>query len=266
MLTQDKPKPPTLKEGGGPLSSRNGSIAAAVLAAVLAGAAILVFLQQYKSDVNADAVPRSVLVADKLIEKGASAEVASSRKLITTTDLPHDQVKPGALTDPAVLRGRVAVGDILPGQQITAADFSAPGKGIVTKLAADQRALAIALDGPHGLIGTVVAGDQVDVIAAFGVQGDGGSAGRPVVRTLMQAVPVLAAPPAAGAEPAGQGTATSITLRVKDTYVPKLAFAAEHATLRLVLRPQDGTRVDADSVFDLESVLFNKQPLKRRSR
>lgn len=254
MLTQDKPSSSQLKDGGGPLSSRNGSIAVALMAALLGGLAIFVFLQRYKDDVNADAVPRSVLVADKAIEKGASGEVASAQKLITTTDLPRDQVKAGALTDPAVLRGRVAATDILPGQQITEADFTLPGQGIVTKLAADQRAIAIQLDGPHGLVGTITAGDKVDVLAAFGLAGDGG--GRAVVRMLMQNVLVLSAPPSGRAVgDAAAATSAEILLQVKDTFAPKLAFAADNAALRITLRPQDGTKIDTDKLYDLNAVL-----------
>lgn len=260
MLTQRKPAP--FKEGGTVLSSRRGSIAAAVIAAGLAGAVILVFLDQYKSSVRSDAAPASVLVADRLIQKGTAGDVAGEQ-LVKATEVPRDQVKRGAVSDPARLRDRTAVADILPGQQITSADFTATGKGIVTRLAADQRALAIALDGPHGLTGAVGAGDRVDVIAAFGVAGKAGVRGRPVVKTLLQDVLVLSAPTAATGGEGGEG-AQNVVLRVQDRFAPKLAYAAENGTLRLVLRPANGRKVDIRGLIDLDAVLFNTQPLMRR--
>lgn len=248
--------------GSGPLSSKGGSIAAAAAAAALAAIVIVVFLRQYRQNVRTGGVPTPVLVADKLIEKGASAESIGAQGLFKPTDLPRDQVKAGALTDAGALRGKVAVADILPGEQITAADFRAAGSGIITKLAANDRAMTVPLDSAHSLGGSISAGDRVDVIAGFMVDSGLGRQ-RPVVRTLMQNVLVLDAPKQSSGGGLGTGAnqTNEITLRVADTDAPKLAFASDNGKLWLVLRPQNGRPVSRTSLVTLQTLLFNTKPV-----
>jgi Flp pilus assembly protein CpaB len=254
---------PTLNKGGkGPLSTKGGSIAAAILAAALAATVIVIFLQQYRSSVNNDGVPTAVIVADQLIEQGASGDSIGAQKLFRSTKVPRDQLKPHAVTDAAALRGKVAVADILPGQQLTSADFKPAGRGVVTKLAADQRAITISLDTAHGLIGTIAAGDHVDVLSGFLVDNATGRQA-PVLRTLMQDVLVLSVPKSAGG---GIGAATQtkdVTLRVSYRQAPKIAFAADNGKLWLALRPQNGNTVDAQTLVTLQSLLFDVKAIRR---
>ncbi|MGH8571349.1 MAG: Flp pilus assembly protein CpaB, partial [Gammaproteobacteria bacterium] len=209
-------KPPKMsKDAGGPLSSKNGSIGAAIVAAAIAGLLIVFFLQQYRQNVDDGGVQTPVLVAQQLIEQGASGDSVGAGGLFKTTDVPRDQLKKGALTDAAALRGKVAVADILPGQQLTTEDFKGVGRGIVTKLAADQRAITVSLDSAHGLVGKVGKGDHVDVLSGFMLD-NGVGRERPVLRMLMQDVLVLDVPKkASGAVVGGAANqASEVTLRV----------------------------------------------------
>ena len=265
---QTIPKPPKLtKDGGGPLSSKNGSIIAAVVTAAVAGLLIVVYLQQYRSNVDKDGVPTPVLVAQQLIEKGASGESVGAAGLFKSSDVPRDQLKAGAVTDAAALKGKVAVDDILPGQQLTNDDFKAAGHGIVTKLAADQRAISVSLDTAHGLVGNIRAGDHVDVLSGFMLDS---SIGRqtPVLRMLMQNVLVLDVPAKKTTTGVGQNAnqTSEITLRVDAAAAPKLAFAADNGTLWLVLRPQNGEKIDGDTVVSLASLLAGAKPVKVPSK
>jgi Flp pilus assembly protein CpaB len=263
---QTLPKPPKLsKDGRGPLSSKNGSIAAAVVTALIAGIIIVVFLNQYRAGVNNDGVPTPVVVAQQLIEKGASGDVAGKDGLFKTTEVPRDQLKAGAVTDPAALKGKVAVAQIVPGQQVTATDFALPGNGLVTQLAADERAITIAVDTTHGSLGKIVAGDHVDVLAGL-VLDSGAGAQRPIIKIIMQDVPVLAVPAAgAGGGVAGGGgapAATGVTLRVPTTETAKLAFAADNGKIWLTLRPQDGASLPRTPLVGLTTLLADTKPLK----
>jgi len=263
---QTLPKPPKLssKDGGGALSSKNGAIGAAVVAAVIAGLLIVMFLTQYRNNINEDGVPTPVVVAQQLIDKGASGDTAGAQGLFKSVEVPRDQLKTGAVTDPAVLRGKIAVEQIVPGQQITAADFTAPGNGLVTKLAADQRAITIAIDNSHGLLANIRAGDRVDILSGFQQETSGGGGSRPVLRMLMQDVLVLAAPAAAtGDGPGGNpGAAGEVTLRVDTSAAPKVAFAADNGTLRLLLRPQNGDKLDRSALVSMASLLVDSKPVK----
>ena len=257
MQTALKPPQSSSSKDGGPLSTRNGSIVAAAVAAAVAGLLIVFFLQQYRDNVNEESIPTAVVVADQLIEQGASGDTVGAQGLFKIAKVPRDQLKLGAVTDAAALRGKIAVADILPGQQLTAADFKPAGGGVITKLAADQRAISIPLDSTHGLVGTLVAGDHVDVLSGFTLGGGAGGE-RPVLRMLMQDVLVLAVPAAAaGGGPGGGGANANsgITLRVATKAAPKLAFAADNSRLWLVLRPQNGEKVERTPVVSLQSLV-----------
>lgn len=263
MQTTLNPPPKRPKEAGGPLSSKNGSIAAAAVTAAIAGLLIVLFLNQYRNNVHSGGVPTGVVVAQQLIEKGASAQTVGAQGAFKSTKVPKDQLKAGAVTDAGKLNGRIAVGDILPGQQITAADFKAAGHGLVTKLDADQRAVTVSLDGAHGLIGKISAGDHVDVLSGFLIDN---AIGRqtPVLRTLMQDVLVLDVPGKASTNAIGGGAnqTSEVTLRVATRAAPKLAFASDNGKLWLVLRPQNGATVDSTTLVTLQSMLLDAKALK----
>jgi Flp pilus assembly protein CpaB len=249
-------KPPKLaKDGGGPLSTKNGSIAAALVTAAVAGLLIVFFLQQYRSNVNNEGVPTPVLVAQQVIDQGASGDSAGAEGLFKTTNVPRDQLKKGAITDPATLRNKVATAQIVPGQQITVTDFKTVGHGLVTKLAADQRAIAVALDAAHGLIGNLRTGDHVDVLSGFELQ-NSNAGKRAVLRMLLQDVLVLDVPKKASGGVGSNANATSeITLRVNTAAAQKIAYAADNGLLYLVLRPQNGEKLEQSSLTTQESLL-----------
>ena len=261
---QTLPKPPKLsKDGGGPLSSRNGSIVSAVVTAAVAGLLVVLFLAQYRNSVNKDGVPTPVMVASQLIDKGTSADSAGAQGLYKSEDVPRDQLKAGAVTDPSTLKGKVAVEQIVPGQQLTAGDFKAAGNGIITKLAADQRAITVSLDNSHGMLDNVRTGDHVDVLSGFELEPDGGGGSRPVLRMLMQDVLVLDVPSGEGAGGVGGGNEKKeVTLRINTTATPKIAFASDNGKLWLVLRPANGEKLDKTQLITIGAMLVDAKPVK----
>jgi flagella basal body P-ring formation protein FlgA len=70
--------------------------------------------------------PGTVLVAKRLIPKGTSGSSIAAQNLFLVTTIPKGQMAPRAISDPAVLQGRVAAGDIYPRQQLEASDFTTP--------------------------------------------------------------------------------------------------------------------------------------------
>ncbi len=260
-------KPPklTTKDGKSPLSSKNGSVLAAAVTAILAGLIIMVFLNQYRDNINKDGVPTPVLVASQLIEQGSAGDTIGAQ--FKTDDVPRDQLKEGAVTDAAALRGKIAAEDILPGQQLTAADFKPAGKTSVTKLGPDDRAMKISLDAAHGLIGEIRKGDHVDVLSGFLVD-TGTGRQRPVLRRLMQNLLVLGTPEVVKSRGVGGGSnrPKEVTLRVTYKQAPKLAFASDNGKVWLVLRPQNGKDVEATSLVTLESLLLDGRAVQGSGR
>ncbi|HEY4347310.1 MAG TPA: Flp pilus assembly protein CpaB [Gaiellaceae bacterium] len=231
--------------------NRGSALIAGVLVALLAIIILVVYLQSYRSSVNSGKRPERVLVATKLIPRGTSGTTIASQGLYQATTVQKDQVKILAIADPAAIDGRIAAADIFPGQQLTQDDFTTESaSSIPYQITGKQRAIAIPVDGAHGVAGQVAAGDFVDVyIGTVGGDGDAGETGPQALLTLLAPdVKVLVAP--------GTGS-TSAVLRVTDAQAPEFAFAADNTTIWLVLRPQVGASVTPQERVTLSTLLAN---------
>ena len=244
------------------LSTRGGTVALGGVAALMAGFVLLLYLNQYRSSVNANSEPVTVLVAKDLIEKGMPGDVVGLKKLFSSDEAPKSQVKDGAITDPSTLRGRVAVEDIYPGQQLTISDFGATTDAIGTRLAGRSRAIAVPLDSARGMVGKVVPGDRVDVLAGFNVLGNAGAGqGRPVVKVMKQNALVLDAPPDTGAGIGSANQTANVVLRVNRDEAAEIAWAVDNGKVWIVLRPRAGAKPTAPGVVTAESVLTGVKPV-----
>jgi Flp pilus assembly protein CpaB len=246
------------------LSTREGTIAFAILSAVLAVAVLLTFINGYKRSLDQGAEPLTVLVANGPLPKGSSGDLIAKKGLFTATGLKREQVKSGAITDPATLRGMVAAHDIVKGQQLTTADFVAPTDPVLSNLGDDQRAVTIPLDAQHGMIGQIHAGDHVDVYAGFSVQPQGDSRDHPVLRVLLQDVDVLQAPEqgkGGGLSGSSSSQAQSVVLRVPEKDAPELAFSSDNGHVWIALRPQAGARQGPPTLVTLDRLLLGMDPI-----
>ena len=199
--------------------SRGWTLALGIAAAALAAILLVAYLVQYRSSVNDAAAPTPVLVAKSLIPKGTSGTVIAEKGLFQAATLPQDDLKVGAISDPAYLNGRVAVADIFPGQQITTADVSTGlTDAIPTQLSGLQRAVAISVDATRGLVGYVASGDRVDIYYQVGAN-DG-----TVLGLLAPNVMVMRA-------------GTPMIIRADAPLAQKLALASNSGTLWFFARP-----------------------------
>jgi len=250
------------------LSTRGGTAAIGGFAAIAAAAMLLLYLNQYRDSVNSSGEPMTVLVAKSLIEKGTPGDIVGLKGLFQTAEVPRNQLKEGAVSDPATLRGTVATADVYPGGQLTTADFAGSAGGALgTRIADDQRAISVPVDAAHGMMGRIQAGDRVDVYASFNV--DRGALGRsnPVLKVLAQNVLVLEAPNRTGTGVSAAGSNTvNVVLRTDFQDAPQIAFTADNGKLWLVLRPRAGARVQRPGLATAESVLFGVKPVTVFSR
>ena len=97
------------------LSTREGTLGFATLAGLLAVGLLLAFMGAYRNSVDEGAQPVTVLVARDSLPKGVSGDVIAEKGRFQATGFKRDQVKEGALTDPASLRGQVAVHNLVRG-------------------------------------------------------------------------------------------------------------------------------------------------------
>jgi len=204
-------------------TSKGWTLALGIGAALLAAILLVVYLNRYRSSVDAQNAATPVLVAKNLIPQGTSGTIIAKKELFQVASLPKDDLKVGAISDPAYLNGRVAVGDIFPGQQITTADLSVGlTDAIPTQLTGKQRAVAINVGGNRGLVGFVSSGDRVDIYY------ETGSTGGTILGLLAPNVLVMRAP-AGGGGP--------YILRANAPLAQKLALASDSGTLWFLARP-----------------------------
>jgi Flp pilus assembly protein CpaB len=215
------------------LKTRQGTIAIGVAAAVLAGILLLVYLSHYRSSVKGSSEPVTVLVAKRLIPKGTTGASLANNNLFIVTTIPKGQLKLGAISDPAVLRGTVAAADIYPRQQLTTGDFTTTSVGaLASQLAGAWRAISLpTLDAAHGLAPGVQAGDRVDVYAQL--QG--------VLGLVLPNVLVLVSPTQAVAGSTAPVSGNYV-LRVPTSKAAKFAYVGQNGSFWLVLRPASKPR------------------------
>jgi pilus assembly protein CpaB len=223
-------------------STRGGTIAVGIFAALLALLVLLLYLSHYRSSIKNSSAPVPVLVAKRLIPQGTSGDVLGTGGGFEATEVAKSTVKDGAITDPALLKGRVAVADIYPGQQLTVTDFTPTGAATLgSKLTGKQRAISVPVDTVHGMIGMVAGGDRVDVYANLSG----------VIKAVLQNVYVLGVSSggsSGGIGSGGGGSASGITLRVSPAGAGRLAFASDNGKIWIVLRPATrGGQITANS-------------------
>ncbi len=246
------------------LSTRGGTIAVSAFAALLAAVIFLVYLRRYQSSVDESGQPMTVFVAKSLIEKGTPGTVLASEDLYERTTVPRDHLEEGAIADPDLLTGRVAVEDILPGDQLTTAHFTkASSEALSHKLTDHQRGIAVPLDSSHGLIGHVQTGDHVDVLAGFNLENGAGQMDA-ILRVLMQDIVVLDAPDAAavgGPVGAGGAKTSDVVLRLTDEQAAQLAFSSDYGKVWIVVRPKAGAESNLPSLVTIGRLLTGVRPL-----
>ena len=235
------------------VSTRRGAYTVAAVAATLAGLVLLVFLNQYKDDVNAGIAPAPVLTADRVIPRGTSGAEVITNKLFKPVAVAQENIRAGAVTQASQIAGKVAVRDVLPGQQITVADFAAAADPIRSRLTKIERAIQIPIDAIHGMLRTVRAGDHVDILAAFNSASAATGGGTPTLEPLVRDIRVM------------QNNGDSVILETTDRQGARLAFAADNAKLWFMLRPPVGatdskqTSVSQDTLKEFELTVNSEE-------
>jgi Flp pilus assembly protein CpaB len=251
------------------LSTRGGTVVLGAIAALLAAVILLVYLNRYRESVSDSSAPQTVLVAKSLIPKGTSGVLVGQKELFQAASLTGEQVKEGAIVDPATLKGRVAVEDIYPGQQLTTADFSAVGvDSVATRITGNQRSISVAVDGAHGNIGQVQTGDRVDIWVGLRVENRASSGNYPVLSLVAPNIFVLAAPGAAAESGVGSTGSSSdnVVLRLSNDQAAKVAWARDNGEIWFMLRPRASATPTKPKLVDVETMLLGVQPIRRKER
>jgi Flp pilus assembly protein CpaB len=228
----------------GRVSSRGWAIALGLGAIVLATILLIVYLDRYRARVGGRTAPTPVLVANRTIEEGTPGSIVAKQEMYESTTLPKKEVLDGAIADPTFLTGRAAATDILPGQQLTAADFAASTTTTVdSQITGVQRAISVSLDAVHGSLSQLKAGDDIDIYIG---KNHPTLPDTPIVTLFRPNIKVLAVPtPEAGG---------NLVLRVQTRDAAKFAFAADHTRLWFVLRPVADAKKTPDTTATNENL------------
>jgi Flp pilus assembly protein CpaB len=237
------------------LSTRRGIMTLATVAAVVAGAILLVFLSAYRNGLTGGGDAQTVLVAKQVIAKGAPAEVIAAEGMYQATEIDEDDAEDGAISDPDAIKEQFAAKTIFPGEQLLPDDFQANAEGFASRLAEYERAMAVPVDNYHGMVGELKAGDRVDVIGAFLLSTAGGTlVTGSATKTLLQDVLVLKAPE----EREDSGTdQQEVYLKIpSDRDAEVIAYAVEVGKIWLTLRPAAGAEQHRPAFGTVQRALF----------
>jgi Flp pilus assembly protein CpaB len=228
---------------GGLMATRQGALALALVCALAATGVLMFALGRYKTSVKTPVTPQTtVLVATKQIAKGTSASAIATGAQYRAMPIVVTQLAPGAIADASALMGKVAATTILPGQQLTTADFTAV-PAVTGALAPNQRAISLSISAIPGSTAYLQTGDKVDVYGQFTPK-----SGAIFNVLLERGAPVLSAPIAtAPSTPAAAGAAKTpapataapgpLVLGVTSSRAASIIYAAQNGTLYLALRP-----------------------------
>lgn len=152
------------------MRTRGLVIAVAALLAILATAAVFMYVRGVERKNGAGASTVSVIVAKEDIPVGAKLDEVIRSGGVTARNLPRDAVARGAVTDIGQLRGRIANAPILAGEQISTARLegsSTQPEGGALGIPEGHQAVTFALDLPSAGGGIVQRGDHVTIYASF---------------------------------------------------------------------------------------------------
>lgn len=237
------------------IATRRGAVLLSALAALLAGILIVVYVARYRSSVNADSAPVTVLIAKQSIPKGTAGAVIATSGLYSATTIRQSQLLNGAYSDASSLRDKVATRNIYPGSQLTTADFAASATNIAATLTQHERLVTIPFDATHGLTRELQSGDRVDIYAIFslipvnsaGVP-TGGGAAHTVLRMIMSNAYIAGI------------NGGNVDFKVSDKQATQLAFAADNGKLWLALRPSAKAKTAPPSVVTAETLMLGVTP------
>jgi Flp pilus assembly protein CpaB len=239
-ITQRRMARPSL---GGMLATRQGALILAVLCAVCAAGVLVFALGSYKQNVQTVTPQATVLVATGEIRQGTSGDLIASGKLYKSTPVLATQLAAGAISDSSLLAGKVAQADILPGQQLTTADFSST-VGVPALLSPNQRAVSVPTEEIHGDLDVLVPGDHVDLYASLAHNNATTvSLLDPdvlVLKTPSSGIAGAVATAANSAKPVA-ATGTTLVLVVSSSVVPQLELTADTGKIWVSLRPLKAT-------------------------
>ena len=224
------------------MQSRVLAILVAVVLALVATAALVVYVNGADRRAISGQTPRMVWVAATPIPAGTSGLTAINTKLIKQVEVPSKNIVPGAVLSETQIQNRYAAVDLEAGEQLlqkrwVGAEDVAGGR--LLPIESGYQALSIGLDAVRQVAGFVTPGDRVSLVLTM-KRGD-----RDKSQFMLQDIQVLAVGSTALANAAaqggggrvnqGKGQGAAVTLSIPQDRVERVVYAAEHGSIYMTL-------------------------------
>jgi pilus assembly protein CpaB len=228
------------------MQSRVLAVLIAVVLALVATAALVVYVNGADRRAISDQSPRMVWVAATPIPAGTSGLKAINTKMVKQAAVPSKTIVPGAVLSVTQIQNRYAAVDLEVGEQLlqkrwVGAEDVAGGR--LLPIQSGYQALSIGMDAVRQVAGFVTPGDRVSLVLTMKLSGPGGELERS--RFLLQDIQVLAVGSTALANAAaqggggrvnqGKGQVAAVTLSIPQDRVERVVYAAEHGSIYMTL-------------------------------
>jgi pilus assembly protein CpaB len=248
------------------MQSRVLATLVAVVLALAATAALVVYVNGADRRAISGQEPRMVWVAAQLIKAGTSGQTARNTGQIKQVPVPNKNVVAGAVLSMPQIENRYAAVDIVAGEQLLLRRWvgaeDVAGRRLL-QIEPDHQALAIEMDMVRQVAGFVTPGDKVSLVLSMKRPAPGGDLERS--QFLLQNVQVLAVGATALANSAaqgggsrvnqGRGEVAAVTLSIPDERVEQVVYAAENGSIYMTLLPPDAKDVPSDGGATADNVI-----------
>lgn len=150
------------------MRSRGLVVAIAVVLAVAAAAAVVLYTQGVKEDAEQGGELTTVIVATQEIPANQRLDTLVDEGVFREIQVPNDALVNGAITDTGQLEGLTTVTPILANEQISSSRLSNAEERLnLVGVSPGHVGVAFELDAPQGGAGNIQPGDSVSVFASF---------------------------------------------------------------------------------------------------
>jgi pilus assembly protein CpaB len=254
------------------MRSRGLVVAIAVVLAVAAAAAVILYTQGVKQEAQVGGELTTVIVATREIPANQPLDPLITQEVFTQVDIPNSALVNGAVTNIEDLAGATTTSTILANEQISSSRLSTGVQPNRLGISRGHVAVTVDMEAPQGGAGHIQPGDNVSVYATYqNVRLISGNANQiippPTIPTgntsgsdvpdftvsLVPTVRVLAIDnPSVDAETGEQVDTDEvrITLDLEPQDAQKLVFAEENGLVWLGLLPpnEEGPVIDGSTV------------------
>ncbi len=151
------------------MRSRGLVVALAVLLAVAAAGAVVLYTNGVKKAAESGGSLTTVIVATQDIPANTSLDPLIEGGGFKELSVPADAVVDGAVTSLASLRGQTTTAPIVANEQLTASNLSSGEQvaGGMLGISKGHLALTIKLNAPQGVNGNIQRGDNITIFATY---------------------------------------------------------------------------------------------------